>query len=132
MDTKIQTKAQNAIEACDLLAEFLDTHGLGSWSPRFRDISEALKIDDYNKAIRLEKEIPRGGMGSFGDFYVDAKSGEEEWEAQSKFIFLSGSQSKTITNLRVYFEYNKDNPLQNLDFNSLTKDDKRNELHKLR
>jgi len=50
------------------LVRFLDGHGQSKWTPRFAEILVALKVDNFDLAVSLDKSIPRVNMGSFGDF----------------------------------------------------------------
>ena len=131
-DKQLESKRENVIKAHILLIQFLDSHGFSSWSERFRDVVNALDTCDLENAITLEKAIPRAGMGSFGDISIDPITGEEEWEAWSKFVFFTAAQHKSISNIRAYLEYNLDNELLDLDYDGKSIEAKKEALKQLR
>ena len=129
---RLEAKKLNAIQVHEKLVHFLIAHGQPKWSPSFKAIIDALKADDLDMAVALDKEIPRVNMGSFGDFYLTGEKGETDAEAQAKFVFLAGAQHKSITNIRVYKEYGLDHGLVDPDFDSLNRESRIEMLKKLR
>ena len=131
-DKRLEEKRCNAIAVHEDLVRFLNDHGLSRWPQYFVEIIEALKAAAFDKAISLDKAIPRANMGSFGDFNIKGVNEETDRDALAKFLFLSGAQRKTITNIRVYREYELDHALVVTDFDTVDEESKAKLFQELR
>jgi hypothetical protein len=123
-DRRLEEKKGNAIAVHEDLVRFLYDHGLSRWPQYFVEIIQALKAAEFDEAISLDKAIPRSNMGSFGDFNVKGVDEETDGDALAKFLFLSGAQRKSITNIRVYREYELDHALVTTDFDAVDEEAK--------
>lgn len=110
-DVLLQSKRDNAIVILEQLIAFLDAHDLGGWSPRLREIIDALHCNKDRAAIAIEKAIPRANMGSFGDFYINGIDDESDGDAEQRFLKLNGAAGKSIANIRLYLDYEMNRPL---------------------
>jgi len=109
----------NAIDIHTCVIAFLRSHQLDRWVDGFQQILTALDESKLNQAIDLNKTIPRGGMGSLSDIFMEPKSGEDANKLQSSLMYLIGSQGRSIDRIRVFMTYNLDHPLIDLDLDNL-------------
>ena len=131
-DPRLEEKPSNAIDIHKCFIAFLHSHQLNTRVSKFERILADLKASDFDAAIEHDKAIPRGGMGSLSDVYLDPKPGEDPAKTQSSFLYLLGAQHKSIARIRVYRTYDLDHPLIDLNLDNLDAATRVSLLQKLR
>lgn len=110
----LQEKKENAIDAVgQLIALFERCHVVG-WAATFIPIKDALDDLDFHKAIYLYSCVPMPNMGGFVDLVLSEQNGHviRNYEEDNALLEkLRGVVSKTISNLRLYLNYEIDRPL---------------------
>lgn len=110
----LEEKHNNAIEAINQLIALLERCKEYGWVSEFYPIKDALEDMDYDKAIDLYGQIPMPNMGGFLDLILSDINGhlvrdnDKDNELLNK---LRDAVSRTISNLRVYINYELDKPL---------------------
>lgn len=99
----LNRKIAEAAEATKAFIHFLSEEDLQYWAKRFADILEYLDQYDSKGALHLQKTTHFGGMGSLSDVLI---------ERQHEFDRLCGAQSRAMSNLRLYIEYDIDRNLE--------------------
>jgi hypothetical protein len=100
MDESIlNTKVSEAIRATKELIQFLHENGISKWEVAYSDILNLLEAGDANGAIHLEKQNRYSGPGSMSDLILDN---------QKEFDVLWGRQGKSISNIRLFVEFEAD------------------------
>lgn len=107
----LSKKKENAITVLNAFADCLDSHKRETFSPAFRKMAKAIEQGDMQRAIELDNNTRRGGMGALNDFYICDTDGEYDAAADARFKQLSSAASTVITNIRLYLSYEKDRPL---------------------
>ena len=107
----LSKKKENAIAVLNAFADCLDSHRHEAFSPAFRDMAKAIDQGGMKRAVELDKNTRRGGMGSLSDIYICDADGEYDASADARFSQLSSAASTVITNIRLYLSYEKDRPL---------------------
>lgn len=67
--------SQGATSAVSELVLFFRRCGVTGWAKRYAAIQSALEHGDLNRAIDLEANIPKGGMGGLYDLYICKENG---------------------------------------------------------
>jgi len=102
----LNRKIAEAAEATKAFIHFLSEENLQYWAKRFAEILEYLNQYDSKGALHLQKTTHFGGMGSLSDVLI---------ERQQEFDRLCGTQSRAMSNLRLYIQYNVDRSLEMKD-----------------
>ena len=89
------------------------------WGSKFNQILADLEASDFDAAIEHDKLIPRCGMGSLSDIYLNPKPGEHIEKAHSAFHYLAGAQKTSIARIRVFRTYDLDHALVDLNLDCL-------------
>ena len=90
---RLQAKRQNAIDAIENLLRVVDGFESMDWVRYHKKLLEAVQSNNDSESLGIEKS---------GVFV------KNRWKISD---YLRSEVSKTITNLRVYLEYDLDNPL---------------------
>ncbi len=110
----LEEKHNNAIEAINQLIALLERCKEYGWASEFYPIKDALEDMDYDKAIDLYGPIPMPNMGGFLDLILSDINGHlvRDYDKDNELLNkLRDAVSRTISNLRVYINYELDKPL---------------------
>ena len=100
MDVSIlNKKISEAIRATEELIQFLHDSEISKWKNAYSDVLVLLEAGDAKGAIHLEKQNRQSGPGSMSDLILDN---------EKEFYALWGRQGKSISNIRLYIEYEAD------------------------
>ena len=110
----LEEKNKNAVEAVNQLIALLERCKELGWASVFHPIKDALEAFENERAIRLYGNIPMPNMGGFLDLILCKENGHtiRDYDDDNKLLDkLNGVLSKTISNIRIYINYEKDRPL---------------------
>jgi hypothetical protein len=110
----LDQKTQNAIDASQALIDLLVRCGELHWPARIHRIRDALQDYELDRAVSVYESLPMGGMGGLLDLYLCKENGHtiRDVAADNKTLGAAiGALGKSIGNLRVYMQYEIDNPL---------------------
>ena len=110
---EFEEKVKNARDAVEELIAFFVRCNV-NWAGQYHPISDALKDLDVDRALYLEKNIPKVNMGGLIDLYICAANGHvttDEEKDNKLFEKLVGQVSKTFSNLRQYVEHGVNKPI---------------------
>jgi len=109
---EFEEKVQNARDAVEELIAFFVRCNV-NLAKYYHPISDALKDLDVDRALAMEKDIPKVNTGGLLDLYICTANGHltrDEEKDNKLFAALVEQVSKTFSNLRHYVEHGLSNP----------------------
>lgn len=109
---EFEEKVRNAADAVqELIALFVRCNV--NWASYYHPILDALKDLNVDRALYLEKNIPKVNMGGLLDLIICVENGHTTTDPDRDnklFLMLVGQVSKTFGNLKQYVEHGVNKP----------------------
>ncbi len=109
---EFEEKVQNARDAVEELIAFFVRCNV-NLAKYYHPISDALKDLDVDRALAMEKDIPKVNMGGLLDLYICTENGHitrDEEKDNRLFATLVEQVSETFSNMRLYIGHGFNNP----------------------
>ena len=97
--SNIDAKTQDCLKATQALIDFLARHEMSFWADRFEQIAKALKIPDADKAVTMQKRIPKDNVVDLCDL-ITSKDHCESRDEATLLIKLMDEVAQAFAKLR--------------------------------